>query len=106
MAAPLPSQHMRCPYCDAGSTRVVDSRPTEAGAVVRRRRNCTGCGNRFTTYERADVTLSVRKRDGRVEPFDPDKIRYGLEQALADRPVAPATLDRVVARIGNGDLGL
>ena len=67
--------------------------------MVRRRRSCTACGNRFTTYERADVTLSVRKRDGRVEPFEPQKIRHGLEQALADRPVAAGPLDRVVARI-------
>lgn len=67
--------------------------------MIRRRRSCTACGNRFTTYERADVLLSVRKRDGRVEPFDAEKIRHGLEQALADRPVAPSRVNQVVARI-------
>jgi len=95
--AGLPSFLMRCPYCATNSTRVVDSRPS--GPVVRRRRECSTCGNRFTTYERAEVMLSVRKRDGRIEPFEPAKIRAGLQRALADRPVTPATVDRVVAWI-------
>jgi transcriptional repressor NrdR len=90
---------MRCPYCQADDTRVIDSRPAEHGTIIRRRRRCSSCENRFTTYERAEAPMSVRKRDGHLEPFDAAKIRHGLERALADRPVAPATLDRIVARI-------
>lgn len=93
------SAAMRCPFCSVDDTRVIDSRPAEQGAVIRRRRQCGSCGHRFTTYERASVAVRVRKRDGRIEPFEAAKLRSGLERALADRPVAPATLDRVVGRI-------
>jgi transcriptional repressor NrdR len=66
---------------------------------IRRRRRCSGCGHRFTTYERAAVTLVVRKRDGGVEAYDRRKIRRGVENALADRPVPPGTIDAILARI-------
>ena len=74
---------MRCPYCRADDDKVVDSRPADDGAVVRRRRVCLGCGQRFTTHERIDeVALLVRKRSGLREPFDAAKLRAGLERAV------------------------
>lgn len=88
---------MRCPVCTTDDTRVIDSRPADQGDAVRRRRLCRVCGQRFTTYERVAPTM-VRKRDGSREPFDASKIRRGVENALADRPVPPGTMDRVVSR--------
>lgn len=90
---------MRCPLCEAEDTRVVDSRPSEGGSAIRRRRECAVCGHRFTTYERAAVTLMVRKRDGRREPYDPDKIVRGLEITLADRPVSRGDVAAIVAGV-------
>lgn len=88
---------MRCPVCANQDTRVVDSRPVDQGEAIRRRRHCRACGYRFTTYERVTPTL-VRKRDGRLEPFDALKIRRGLDNALADRPLPVGTVDLLVAR--------
>ncbi len=90
---------MKCPFCDAADTRVVDSRPAEGGGAVRRRRECAACGNRFTTYERRDAVLVVRKRDGRVEPFSAAKVLAGITAALADRRVAPGALERLVKEV-------
>lgn len=90
---------MRCPACGFDDTRVVDSRPANAGAAIRRRRECTQCGARFTTYERHAVAVMVRKRNGLLEPFDPAKVRRGVESALADRPVPVGTLDDLVSRV-------
>lgn len=90
---------MRCPFCGADDTRVVDSRPAEAGAAIRRRRACEVCDQRFTTYERRDPVLMVRKRDGRLESFDSAKVRAGMVRALADPEGDPAALDAAVARI-------
>lgn len=90
---------MRCPFCASGDTRVVDSRPIEQGASIRRRRQCEVCGERFTTYERAEVPLLIRKRDGRLQAFDPEKVRAGLERALADRVVADEEITAAVAAI-------
>jgi transcriptional repressor NrdR len=90
---------MRCPLCETEDTRVVDSRPSDGGAAIRRRRECAVCGHRFTTYERAVAAITVRKRDGRIEDFDPRKIRRGVESALADRPVPADTIDRIVSRV-------
>jgi transcriptional repressor NrdR len=87
---------MRCPYCGADDTRVVDSRPAEAGATIRRRRACESCGNRFTTYERREHAIVVRKRDGSAEPFSPAKVLAGVSHALADRDVASSRLDALV----------
>lgn len=78
---------MRCPYCSFDSTRVVDSRLSEPGDAVRRRRQCEGCGNRFTTYERAETNVTIVKRDGRRERFDSQKLLGGLERAANKRPV-------------------
>lgn len=91
---------MRCPYCSFDSTRVVDSRLTEPGDAIRRRRQCGGCSARFTTYERAEgVTLVVRKRDGRREPFDGPKLLRGLLRAATKRPLQVPQLEALVDSI-------
>lgn len=92
---------MRCSYCGFESTRVVDSRLTDPGDSVRRRRECAGCGARFTTYERAELALSVVKRDGRREAFDRDKLLRGLQRAAAKRPIDPAHLEALVDSIAS-----
>lgn len=89
---------MHCPACDGADTRVIDSRAADGGAAVRRRRRCESCEYRFTTYERSVPAAQVRKRSGAIQAFDPEKVRAGLESALADRPVAPDTVERLVAR--------
>jgi len=90
---------VECPFCGAEDTRVVDSRPAEGGAAVRRRRECSECGNRFTTYERREPVTVVRKRDGSVEPFMASKVMAGVAAAVADREVPPGVLEELVARI-------
>lgn len=96
----VPSDHaMHCPFCAGQDTRVIDSRSADAGASIRRRRACTACDRRFTTYERASVEYLVRKRDGSLEPFDGQKVRHGVEQALADRTVPEGSVDRLVDEI-------
>jgi transcriptional repressor NrdR len=79
---------MKCPRCQNLDTRVVDSRPSDEGASIRRRRECPNCGYRFTSYERAQFEpLTVLKRSGRKETFDPDKLLRGLIIACEKRPV-------------------
>lgn len=90
---------MHCPYCDGDETRVVDSRAADGGSTIRRRRECTACGRRFTTYERAAIEHFVIKRSGVREPFDGHKLRRGIERALVDRPVPAGSVDRLVADI-------
>jgi transcriptional repressor NrdR len=88
---------MRCPRCENGTTRVIDSRDLENATTIRRRRECESCGHRFTTYERPEgARLIVVKRDGSREEFDRDKLMAGLLKALQKRPV---TIDRVEAAI-------
>ena len=87
---------MRCQMCHSVDTKVIDSRAAEEGRSIRRRRECMECGHRFTTYERAAYQPLVRKRDGRLEPFSADKVRAGIEQALADRPVPAGTVETLV----------
>lgn len=90
---------MKCIYCSCTESRVVDSRPTEDGAI-RRRRECVGCGRRFTTYEKIEtLPLLVVKKDKRREPFDADKIRSGLVKACEKRPVALKDIDALVRDI-------
>jgi transcriptional repressor NrdR len=84
---------VHCPYCDSVSTSVVDTR--DAGDAVRRRRECDGCGNRFTTYERAEANVTVLKRDGRRERFDSQKLLGGLERAANKRPVSSEQLEEL-----------
>jgi transcriptional repressor NrdR len=82
---------VHCPYCDSQATSVVDSR--DSGDAVRRRRECEGCGNRFTTYERAETNVTLVKRDGRRERFDTRKLLGGLERAANKRPVSSEQLE-------------
>lgn len=91
---------MRCPWCGGPESRVVDSRPAEDGASIRRRRKCASCGRRFTTFERAQgVALRVIKRDGTKEPYDRAKVVAGVEKAITNRPVTPEAVDQLVDRV-------
>lgn len=88
---------MRCPACGADATRVIDSRPS--GDAIRRRRRCASCGERFTTYERVEwPPLLVRKRDGRLEPFDRHKVHAGMARASEGR-LSDAELERATAAV-------
>ncbi len=90
---------MKCPYCSATKTKVVDTR-SDAQGNVRRRRECESCERRFSTLERAILTSPlVIKRDGRREEFDPDKLSSGLRIACARRPVSAEDVDRIVERV-------
>ena len=87
---------MKCIYCNCTESRVVDSRPTEDGAI-RRRRECEGCQRRFTTYEKIEMLpLLVVKKDKRREPFDAAKVRSGVVKACEKRPVALAEIEKLV----------
>jgi len=86
---------MYCPFCTNDDTRVVDSRVVEEGAAVRRRRECEGCGKRFSTYERAELRLPlVVKKDGTRQSFDLEKIRSGMLKALEKRPVSVVQIEQ------------
>lgn len=91
---------MRCQYCNCLESKVIDSRPTEEGNSIRRRRECTRCGRRFTTYEKIElVPLLVVKRDNRREPFDAAKIKSGVIHACEKLPVSMQQIDSIVSRI-------
>ncbi len=91
---------MRCPQCDARESRVVDSRDLDDAATVRRRRECTICGTRYTTYERIEAArLVVVKRDGVRQEFDRDKLASGLRKALTRRPVPEDAAERAADAI-------
>jgi len=91
---------MQCPFCKAPDTRVIDSRLAEDGAQVRRRRECERCGGRFTTFERAQLSMPfVVKRSGDPEPFNEEKLRRGMEQAVYKRPVSPEAMDRAIENV-------
>lgn len=93
---------MRCPFCAAQDTRVIDSRLAAEGAQVRRRRECGSCGERFTSFETAELVMPrVIKRDGTVEPFDEDKLRRGIEAAMYKRPVTSEAIDTHIGRIAH-----
>ena len=84
---------MRCPYCSADEDKVVDSRLSEEGRAIRRRRECLGCSRRYTTFERAEeVPLLVAKRNGEEEPFIREKITQGLVASCKNRPVTEAEI--------------
>ena len=88
---------MKCRYCASIESKVIDSRPTEDGSAIRRRRECMNCGKRFTTYEKIEeIPIMVVKRDGRREPFDSEKIRIGVRKACEKRPVAADIQDKLV----------
>lgn len=91
---------MRCPFCTAQETRVIDSRLANEGDQVRRRRECTSCKERFTTYEAAELALpSIIKRDGSREPFLEKKLRAGISRALEKRPVDSDEIEAAISRI-------
>jgi len=91
---------MRCPYCGAPDTQVKDSRPTEDDSSIRRRRICSSCGRRFTTFERVQLRdLVVVKRSGRRAPFDRDKLERSVEVAVRKRPVGPEQIEELVSRV-------
>ncbi|HET7718004.1 MAG TPA: transcriptional regulator NrdR [Bauldia sp.] len=88
---------MRCPYCGNPDTQVKDSRPSEDNTAIRRRRVCTDCGGRFTTFERVQLReLMVVKRNGRRVPFDRDKLMRSVQVALRKRQVDPERVERMV----------
>ena len=91
---------MFCPFCNAEDTRVIDSRLANDGAMVRRRRECTSCNERFTTFETAELVMPrVVKNDGRREPFDEDKLRAGLIRALEKRPINTESIETTLNQI-------
>jgi transcriptional repressor NrdR len=91
---------MRCPWCGAPESRVVDSRPAEDGGAVRRRRACESCGRRFSTFERATgVGLRVIKRDGTKDPYDREKVAAGVRKAIKNRPVTEEQVDELAQRV-------
>lgn len=93
---------MHCPFCQHEDTRVIDSRLTEDGSTVRRRRECPECGERFNTFETAEIKLpNVIKSDGRRQPFDEAKLRVSFERALQKRPVASDAVDAAVRAVMN-----
>lgn len=94
---------MRCPYCENPDTKVIDSRPTEEGHAIRRRRGCENCGKRFTTYEKVEESIiMVIKKDGRREAFDRNKVMSGIVKACEKRPVPMAEIERIVDEIERG----
>ena len=91
---------MKCPFCGHLEDKVVDSRESREGEVIRRRRECLGCGKRFTSYERIDqIPHMVVKKDGRREPFDREKVLAGLRRACEKRPVPTKTLESIADRV-------
>lgn len=91
---------MKCPFCGHGEDKVIDSRPAEDGAAIRRRRECLNCNARFTTYEKIETgPLLVIKKDGTREPFSREKLTRGLLRACEKRPVSSEQIDMLVSRI-------
>ena len=93
---------MKCPYCENPDTKVIDSRPTEEGHAIRRRRGCEKCGKRFTTYEKVEESIMIIKKDGRRESFDRNKVMNGIVKACEKRPVSMADIERIVSEIERG----
>ncbi|MDH5328044.1 MAG: transcriptional regulator NrdR [Gammaproteobacteria bacterium] len=91
---------MRCPFCEADETKVIDSRLAEEGFVVRRRRECLSCSERFTTFENAELVMpQVIKNDGLRESFNEDKLKVGFLRALEKRPVPVDAIESAMGRI-------
>ena len=92
--------HTKCPFCAYLESKVVDSRPTDEGSSIRRRRECLNCGKRFTTYETVEsIPLVVVKKDGTREAFDKNKVLNGLVKACEKRPVPIVVLEKAVGDI-------
>ena len=93
---------MKCPFCQAQDTKVIDSRPADDNSSIKRRRQCESCNKRFTTYEKLEtIPLMVIKKDGKRQPFDRTKLEKGIERALEKRPVSTADLENIVTDIEN-----
>jgi transcriptional repressor NrdR len=93
---------MKCPFCREDNDRVVDSRACEDGFAIRRRRECSLCGRRYTTYERLEESvIKVIKKDGARVPFDRERIRLGLEKACWKRPISAAQIEEAVTAVEN-----
>jgi len=91
---------MKCPFCGNTDTQVIDSRVSEPGGSIRRRRRCTGCQKRFTTYERVEHSLPiVVKKDGQREPFDREKLLRSLRIACNKRPISAEALEETAAQL-------
>ncbi len=91
---------MRCPFCQSPDSQVKDSRPSEDGAAIRRRRQCPDCGGRFTTFERVQLReLTIVKRSGRRTPFDRDKLARSISMAMRKRPVEAERIERMISAI-------
>lgn len=91
---------MHCPFCGTDDTRVIDSRLAAEGHQVRRRRECAGCNERFTTFETAELVMPyILKADGSRVPFDEQKLRRGMERAVYKRPVSPEDVDTAIEHI-------
>ncbi len=91
---------MRCPFCGHEDTQVKDSRPTDDNSAIRRRRFCTACGQRFTTFERVQIReLMVVKKNGQRVAFDRDKLARSIDMAVRKRPVSPEQVERIVNAI-------
>jgi transcriptional repressor NrdR len=91
---------MRCPYCQIDNDRVIDSRASEDGMAIRRRRECLGCHRRYTTFERVEeVSIKVIKKDGNRVPFDRAKIKIGLEKACWKRPISDDQIEAAVSAV-------
>lgn len=94
---------MKCPFCENSDTKVIDSRQTDDGHAIRRRRECENCNKRFTTYEKVEeMILMVIKKDGSREAFDRSKIMNGIVKACEKRPVPVAEIETVVDEIERG----
>ncbi len=91
---------MRCPYCSTCDSQVKDSRPSEDGTLIRRRRICNACGARFTTFERIQLKeLSVRKKDGNMESFNRDKLEKSIRVACRKRDITDEQIEKIVSSI-------
>ena len=91
---------MRCPFCGHDESQVKDSRPSEDGAAIRRRRMCPSCEGRFTTFERVQLReLTILKRSGRRTPFDRDKLARSVAIAIRKRPIEPDRVERMISAI-------
>ena len=91
---------MRCPFCQSDDSQVKDSRPTEDSSAIRRRRSCGECGGRFTTFERIQLRdMMVKKSDGKIQPFDREKIIRSMQIALQKRPITMDQIEKAVTGI-------
>ncbi len=93
---------MKCPYCGQEDTKVIDSRPADDNASIRRRRQCEGCGKRFTTYEKVEtIPLMIIKKDNTRQPYDRSKLEAGVLRACHKRPVGIESINQLVDEVEN-----